>query len=70
MSDKKPRSIPEIQVEYQNLCLKAGQLQYQVAALNKELEIVNDAIRDLNFEAAASKKAEDDAKAASEAKGA
>lgn len=58
MSDKKTRSIAEIQQEYQNLCLKAGHLQYQVYTYGKDLEMVNKELRDLNLEAATVKAAE------------
>lgn len=64
MSEAKKRSIPEIQQEYQNLCLKAGHLQYQVYTFTKDLEAVNKELRDLNLEAAAVKAAEDAEKAA------
>ncbi len=49
---KKSRTIPEIQEEYGQLCFKAGQTQYQVHTLNKELVLINDTLRDLNIEAA------------------
>lgn len=57
------RTIPEIQQEYQNLCLKAGQLQYQVYTFSKDLEMVNKELRDLNLEAAAVNAAQEAAKA-------
>jgi hypothetical protein len=49
-SAKPPRSPQEIQQEYQNLCLKAGDLQYKIVQSQKDLSLVNDAIRELNFE--------------------
>lgn len=49
---KKSRTVAEIQSDYQNLCLKAGHIQYQVSALSKDLEMVNSSLRDLNLEAA------------------
>lgn len=61
------RSIPEIQQEYQNLCLKAGHVQYQIYTHTSDLELVNAQLRDLNLEAAAVK-AEEDKKAAEAAK--
>lgn len=61
MSDKK-RTIPEIQQEYQNACLRAGHLQYQVFTLSNDLEMLNSTLRDLNLEAAAVKAADDKAK--------
>lgn len=51
--EKKSRSLEEIQQEYQNLCLKAGHLQYQISAISKDLELVNGQLREINFEAAA-----------------
>ncbi len=52
-SNKSHRSIEEIQKDYQNLCLKAGHVQYQVVTLKKDLEMMNEQLRDLNLEAAA-----------------
>lgn len=52
---KKPRSLSEIQSDYQNLCLKAGHVQYQIFALQKDLDLINDSLRDLNLEAASVK---------------
>lgn len=65
MSEKVKRSIADIQQEYQNTCLRAGHLQYQISAFQKDLDIVNNQLRDLNLEAAAIKAEED--KAAAEA---
>ena len=59
------RTVPEIQQEYQNLCIKAGHLQYQIYTYEKDVEMINKELRDLNLEAAASKAAE--AKASEEA---
>lgn len=59
MTDTKKRTLPEIQQEYQNLCLKAGHLQYQVSVFSGDLDMVNKELRSLNFEAAALK-AEDE----------
>lgn len=58
LNKKEPRKMPEIQAEYGNLVQKAGQIQYQVHVLNKDLEMLNSALRDLNMEAAASQEAE------------
>jgi len=49
----KARGIPEIQQEFTNLCAKAGHLQYQVFTYSRDLETLNNQMRDLNFEAAA-----------------
>lgn len=58
MSKTPPRSVAEIQTEYQQLCCKAGHLQYQVSELKKELALVNDTLQTLNLEAFNSKAAE------------
>lgn len=50
---KKERGIPEIQQDYQNGACKAGHLQYQIFTLQKDLDLVNETLRELNFEAAA-----------------
>lgn len=59
MSEKAKRSIPEIQSEYESLCMKAGHTEYQIYTLKKELELINGTLRDLNLEAAALKAEED-----------
>lgn len=51
-AEKPSRTLAEIQSEYQNLCARAGQTQYQVYALQRELEVFNEKLRDLNFEGA------------------
>lgn len=51
-SEKKAREMSDVQQEYQSLCVKAGHLQYQIFALNKDLELVNEALKSLNLEAA------------------
>lgn len=58
------RPVAEIQVEYTNLCQKAGHIQYQIYTLERDLDSLNQTLRVLNFEAAQSKQAEDAAKAA------
>lgn len=66
---KSPRSVPEIQQEYQSLCTKVGHFEYQVFALQKEIALAKESLRDLNFEAAAAAQAakkEEEAKASSE----
>lgn len=59
--NKAPRPVQEIQQEYQSLCTKAGHCQYQIFTLNKDLDMFNIALRDLNAEALASAKAKQDA---------
>lgn len=50
---KPERTLQDIQQEYNGLCNKAGHLQYQIFTFKKDLDLVNSALRDLNFEAAA-----------------
>ncbi len=64
---KAPRSLPAIQQEYTNLAANAGQIQYQIYTLKKDLEGVNNALRDLNAEAFSAKQAEEEAKKAAAA---
>lgn len=64
MSQK--RSMEQIQQEYQGLCLRAGDIQYRLSVMAKDLEEINKQLRDLNLEAA-SVKAEE-AKASEEKK--
>lgn len=52
-NNKPSRTIPEIQQEYQQNCTRAGHLQYQIYTLEKDLALVNDLLRNLNFEASA-----------------
>lgn len=56
--EKKVRSMEEIQREYTDLCVKAGNLQYQIKVLSKDLDIINETMKDLNLEAGAVKAAE------------
>ena len=50
-----PRTFETIQNEFASLCARAGYLQYQVFTFNKDLDVINDQVRSLNFEAAALK---------------
>lgn len=52
MSENK-RTEEVIYREYSELALKAGQLQYQIVTIQKDLDLVNEQMRALNFEAAA-----------------
>lgn len=53
MSHNKPvRTLDEVKQEYANTCVQAGNLQYQIHALSKDLALVNDTMRELNLEAA------------------
>lgn len=48
-----PRTMKEIQEVYVDLRGRAGELQYQVFVLTKDLERINDGLVALNHEAAA-----------------
>lgn len=58
MSDTK-RTFETIQTEYQQLALKSGHIQYQIYAFSKDLQLLNDQMRDLNFEGAKLKSEEE-----------
>lgn len=49
--EKKERTLNDVQGEYNRGCLRAGHLQYQILTLQKDLSVLNDTLRDLNFEA-------------------
>ena len=50
---KPSRTIKEVQEEYQQLAFKAGNTQYQIYTFERDLELLNSKMRELNFEAAA-----------------
>lgn len=50
--EKKARTMLDVNKDYQMGCIKAGQLQYQIVTLQKDLDILNSTLRDLNFEGA------------------
>lgn len=56
MSSK--RTKEDIAREYSNLCTKAGHAAYQVATIQKDIDLMQATMRDLNLEAAAADKAE------------
>lgn len=58
-----PRSMEEIQLDYQRMCANAGQLQYQLRIQSKELEMINQRLEAVNNEAAARNKLDQEAKA-------
>jgi hypothetical protein len=67
--EKKQRTMDEIGGEYQQLCVRAGDLQYKIRIFGKDLDTINKQLEALNFEAAAVqaeslKKAEEAKKAA------
>jgi len=60
MSNKKRIPI-EIQQEYGQVSAKAGSVQYQISELKKDLVLLNEQMRELNFEFAGAKRAEEEA---------
>lgn len=50
MSEK--RTLAEVTQDYSNLCAKAGNLQYQIQVFGEDLKLVNEQLKELNFEAA------------------
>lgn len=61
---KKERTLADIQQEYVNLSVKAGGIQYQIYVFEKDLELLNESMKSLNFEHAALTKKEAEAKKA------
>lgn len=53
------RKIEDIQGEYQQGCIKAGHIQYQIFCLQDDLDLLNSTFRDLNLEAATVKAAQE-----------
>jgi hypothetical protein len=53
--NQQPRALDEIQKEYGELVGRAGQIQYQLFVLDKDLKTINDRILVINHEAAARK---------------
>lgn len=68
MSEAKasPRPLSEIQSEYQQLCLRAGDLQYKRDAMLRDLNVINGRLRDVNLEAASLQRTEEEAKKTTE----
>ena len=61
MSDKKERSVKEIQDDYTQLCARAGHLQYSISALGDDLRLVNEQLKQLNIEGGIAQKREAEA---------
>lgn len=55
-ADPIPRKIEEIKADNDKLVTNAGIVQYQVYALERDLKQINEAIVNLNYEAAARQK--------------
>lgn len=58
------RSQEELTAQYGRLCQKAGNLNYQIVAIQKDLDLVNEQLLELNLEAAANNKADQEAASA------
>ncbi len=56
-----PRDLKDIQNEYNQVSLKAGQNQYQIHVLNKDLAYLNERLISINQEAAARQKLDKEA---------
>ncbi len=68
MSDnQKPKTYQELRNEFTQLCAKAGSVQYQIYAFQRDLEQLNNALRDINITGAQMLKAEQAAAAQSTA---
>ncbi len=65
--NKKERSSAEIQQEYQQVCAKAGHLQYSIAQTQLDLEQLNAALRGLQVEHSKAKEREKNAAKSAEA---
>lgn len=52
VEEKPSRTMDQIQQEYAANAAKLGQLSYQVYILGKDIELLNQAMRNLNLEAA------------------
>ena len=49
--EKKKRTVDEIRSEYGRICTQAGHIQYQMSALETDLSLLNEQLKQLNFEA-------------------
>lgn len=52
MSEEKPkeRTSQDIQLEFNNLCFRAGSLQFEIDQKKADLDMLNKTMRDLSFE--------------------
>jgi ribosomal protein L12E/L44/L45/RPP1/RPP2 len=64
-----PRSMEEINKVYQELCMRAGELQYRILVSNGDLDNVNEALANINSEGAARIALDAKAKEAANAQG-
>jgi hypothetical protein len=51
------RTVDEIQQEYASVCTRAGHCQYQIRTLQKDLDMMNETLQNLNIEAFKAKEA-------------
>lgn len=63
---KKERAVIEIQKEYTEVCAKVGDAQYRRHCVDKDIALLNEQLQELNFEAIAAHRREQEAKAAAE----
>lgn len=63
MSETKKRTKEAIAREYSELCTKAGHAAYQIATIQKDIDLMQSTMRDLNLEAAAVSRAEQEQQA-------
>lgn len=61
-----PREMVAIQKSYQEFCVKAGQVQYQIKVLTDELNNINSALLTINNEGAARNRLDQESKAKTE----
>lgn len=57
-----PRTLEAITTDYNNLKAQAGEIQYQIYALTKNLEQINQGLLNLNHEGAARQKLDNETK--------
>lgn len=46
----KKRDLEEIKVEFSNLCFETGKKQYELYLIQRDLNLLNEQLQDLNFE--------------------
>jgi uncharacterized coiled-coil protein SlyX len=51
MPETQKRTVEQVHQEYSQVCAQAGHAQYQVFVHTKDLELLNNKLRDLNNEA-------------------
>ena len=59
---REPRATEVLQREYQDICTRVGQLQYQNFVNTREIEKMNEDLLSINHEAAARQKLDAEAK--------